>query len=176
MFGRLLLVSLLLMAAAPVVALDANLREGCADSYDAERRPIGVRNVAEASASFDLWNVAQDGAALTEVRLEVPPGVTGGVATAAGRVVALAEADLWRQAAALAVATARRAPRDDGMRWLSIRIGTSKRGRISRDSSSGSALWTTPESRWPTSFTAPFWTRLRNRKPRRGGHTRLVWC
>lgn len=36
------------------------------DSYDAERRPIGARNVAEASANFDLWNVAQDGAALTD--------------------------------------------------------------------------------------------------------------
>ena len=47
-------------------ALDGWGGERLLDSYDAERRPIGVRNVAEASANFDLWNVAQDGAALTD--------------------------------------------------------------------------------------------------------------
>ena len=94
--------------------------------------------VEEHSVAIHRW----DGAELTEVRLEAPPGVTGGVATAAGRVVALAEADLWRQAAALAVATARRAPRDDGMRWLSILVNQAAAARLAHAGSPGQPLLT----------------------------------
>ena len=94
--------------------------------------------VEEHSVAIHRW----DGVALTEVRLEVPPGVTGGIATAAGRVVALAEADLWRQAAALAVATAPRAPRDDGMRWLSILVNQSAAARLAHAGSPGQPLLT----------------------------------
>ena len=94
--------------------------------------------VEEHSVAIHRW----DGTALTEVRLEVPLGVTGGVATAAGRVVALAEAGLWRQAAALAVATSRRSPRDDGLRWLSILVNQTAAARLAHAGTPGQPLLT----------------------------------
>lgn len=94
--------------------------------------------VEEHSFAIRRW----DGSGLVEVPLQVPSGLTGDVATAAGRVVALAEADLWRQAAALAVATARRAPRDDSMRWLSILVNHTAAARLGHAGSPGQPLLT----------------------------------
>ena len=94
--------------------------------------------VEEHSVAIHRW----DGTRLAEVPLRAPPGLPDGVATAAGRVVALAEADLWRQAGALAVATARRAPRDDGMRWLSILVNQTAAARLAHAGSPGQPLLT----------------------------------
>ena len=94
--------------------------------------------VEEHAVAIHRW----DGAALSEVRLEVPPGLAGDVATAAARVVSLAEADLWRQAAALAVATSRRAPRNDGLRWLSILVNQTAAQRLAHAGSPGQPLLT----------------------------------
>ena len=94
--------------------------------------------VEEHSVAIHRW----DGAALTEVRLEVPPGLAGDVETAAARVVSLAEADLWRQAGALAVATSRRTPRDDGLRWLSILVNQTAAQRLAHAGSPGQPLLT----------------------------------
>ncbi len=94
--------------------------------------------VEEHSVAIHRW----DGAALAEVRLEAPPGLDGDVQTAAARVVSLAEADLWRQAAALAVATSRRTPRDDGLRWLSILVNQAAAQRLAHAGSPGQPLLT----------------------------------
>jgi peptidoglycan/xylan/chitin deacetylase (PgdA/CDA1 family) len=94
--------------------------------------------VEEHSVAIHRW----DGASLTEVRLEAPPGLAGDVETAARRVVSLAEADLWRQAAALAVATSRRTPRDEGVRWLSILVNHTAAQRLAHAGSPGQPLLT----------------------------------
>ncbi|MCY4087634.1 MAG: polysaccharide deacetylase family protein [Actinomycetia bacterium] len=84
----------------------------------------------------------RDGTALRPVELGVPAGLVPGIATAAGRVVALAEADLWREAAALAVRTASRAPDDDGLRWLSILVNQTAAARLAHAGSPGQPLLT----------------------------------
>ena len=94
--------------------------------------------VEEHSVAIHRW----DGAALAEVPLQAPSGLTGSVATAAARVVSLAEADLWRQAAALAVATASRAPGEDGLRWLSILVNQNAARRLAHAGSPGQPLLT----------------------------------
>ena len=94
--------------------------------------------VEEHSVRIYRW----DGSALVEVPLRAPSGLTGSVATAAARVVSLAEADLWRQAAALAVSTARRAPGDDGLRWLSILVNQTAALRLAHAGSPGQPLLT----------------------------------
>ena len=94
--------------------------------------------VEEHSVDIYRW----DGAALTGAPLQAPSGLTGDVATAAARVVSLAEADLWRQAAALAVATSRRSPGDDGLRWLSILVNQTAALRLAHAGSPGQPLLT----------------------------------
>ena len=94
--------------------------------------------VEEHSVSIHRWG----GSALVEVLLRAPPGLTGNVALAADRIVALAEADLWRQAGALAVATARRAPSEDGLRWLSILVNQQAALRLAHAGSPGQPLLT----------------------------------
>ena len=94
--------------------------------------------VEEHSVDIYRW----DGAALAEAPLQAPSGLTGDVATAAARVVSLAEADLWRQAAALAVATSRRSPGDDGLRWLSILVNQTAALRLAHAGSPGQPLLT----------------------------------
>ena len=94
--------------------------------------------VEEHSVAIHRW----DGAALAEVPLRAPSGLTGNVATAAARIVSLAEADLWRQAAALAVATASRAPGEDGLRWLSILVNQNAARRLAHAGSPGQPLLT----------------------------------
>ncbi len=94
--------------------------------------------VEEHSVSIHRW----DGSALAEVPLRAPAGLTGSVATAADRVVSLAEADLWRQAGALAVATARRSPGEDGLRWLSILVNQRAALRLAHAGSPGQPLLT----------------------------------
>ncbi len=94
--------------------------------------------VEEHAVAIHRW----DGAAPSEVRLEVPPGLAGDVETAARRVVSLAEADLWRQAGALAVAASRRTPRDEGLRWLSILINQAAAQRLAHAGSPGQPLLT----------------------------------
>ncbi|MCY4455888.1 MAG: polysaccharide deacetylase family protein [Chloroflexi bacterium] len=94
--------------------------------------------VEEHSVSIHRW----DGSALVEVPLRAPSGLTGSVATAAARVVSLAEAGLWRQAAALAVATVRRSPGDDGLRWLSILVNQTAALRLAHAGSPGQPLLT----------------------------------
>ncbi len=94
--------------------------------------------VEEHSVAIYRWN----GAALTEAPLQAPSGLTGDVATAAARVVSLAEADLWRQAAALAVATSRRSPGDNDLRWLSTLVNQTAALRLAHAGSPGQPLLT----------------------------------
>ena len=94
--------------------------------------------VEEHSVAIYRW----DGAALTEVPLEAPSGLSGDIDTAAGRIVSLAEADLWRQAGALAVATSRRSPGHDGLRWLSILVNQTAALRLAHAGSPGQPLLT----------------------------------
>ena len=83
-----------------------------------------------------------DGAALRRVALAVPAGLAPGVAADAGRVVALAGADLWREAAALAVQTASGTPDDDSLRWLSILVNQLAAARLGHAGSPGQPLLT----------------------------------
>ena len=94
--------------------------------------------VEEHSVAIYRW----DGAALAEVPLQAPSGLTGDIDTAAGRVVSLAGADLWRQAGALAVATARRSPGHDGLRWLSILVNQTAALRLAHAGSPGQPFLT----------------------------------
>ena len=83
-----------------------------------------------------------DGTALSRVALAVPAGLAPGAAADAGRVVALVEADLWREAAALAVQTASGTPGDDGLRWLSILVNQMAAARLGHAGSPGQPLLT----------------------------------
>ena len=83
-----------------------------------------------------------DGTALSRVELAVPAGLAPGAAADAGRVVALVEADLWREAAALAVQTASGTPDDDGLRWLSILVNQMAAARLGHAGSPGQPLLT----------------------------------
>ena len=94
--------------------------------------------VDEHSVSIYRW----DGSALAEVPLRAPSSLTGSVASAAARVVSLAEAGLWRRAAALAASTARRVPGEDGLRWLSILVNQTAALRLAHAGSPGQPLLT----------------------------------
>ncbi len=94
--------------------------------------------VEEHAVRIHRW----DGSALSDAPLRVPPGLAGDAATAAARVVQLAEADLWREAAALAVTTASRAPGEDGLRWLSILVNQGAALRLAHAGSPGQPLLT----------------------------------
>ena len=83
-----------------------------------------------------------DGAALSRVALAVPAGLAPGAAADAARVVSLAQADLWREAAALAVRTASGAPDDDGLRWISILVNQMAAARLGHAGSPGQPLLT----------------------------------
>ena len=81
-----------------------------------------------------------EGTALSRVGFEVPTGLSPDLAADAERVVALAGADLWREAAALAVSTASRAPGNDELRWLSILVNQTAAARLGYAGSPGQPL------------------------------------
>ena len=75
------------------------------------------------------------------VPLEAPSGLPTELATTADRVVRLARADLWREAAALAADAARRSERDD-LRRLSILVNRTAVLRLAHAGTSGQPLLT----------------------------------
>ena len=92
--------------------------------------------VEERSELVQRW----DGSAFVPVEVAVPPGLPDGLASEAERVVELAEADLWREAATLAVETSRQAPDDDGLRWLSVVVNRTAAARHSHAGTAGQPL------------------------------------
>lgn len=78
-----------------------------------------------------------------EVELAAPPGLPPELAAAAEWTVELARAGLWRKAAEIAIATARAAPGDDGLRWLSILVNRTAAARLAHAGSPGQPLLTT---------------------------------
>ena len=76
------------------------------------------------------------------VEIAVPADLTGDLAEAAARVVRLAEANLWRDAAALAIETSRRVPDHQGLRWLSIAVNRTAALRLEYAGSPGQPLLT----------------------------------
>ena len=83
-----------------------------------------------------------DGTGLSSVELAVPAGLAPEATADAGRVVALAQADLWREAAALAIRTASGTPDEDGLRWLSILVNQMAAARLGHAGSPGQPLLT----------------------------------
>lgn len=94
--------------------------------------------VEERSETVQRW----DGTAFVPVEIAVPPGLDGGLASDAAQVVELAQADLWRDAAALAVETSRRAPDDDALRWLSVAVNRTAATRHAHAGTAGQPLLT----------------------------------
>ncbi len=94
--------------------------------------------VEEAAVRIHRWS----GSGLSEVELTVPLGLPEDATADARRVVALAEADLWREAAALAVETASVSPDHDGLRWLSILVNQMAARRLGNAGSPGQPLLT----------------------------------
>ncbi len=82
------------------------------------------------------------GADWVEVELAAPPGLPPELAARAARVVALARAGLWREAASRAVAVARDAPGDDGLRWFSTLVNRTAAARLAHAGSPGQPLLT----------------------------------
>lgn len=78
-----------------------------------------------------------------EVELAAPPGLPPDLAAAAEWTVELARAGLWRKAAEIAIATARAAPGDEGLRWLSILVNRTAAARLAHAGSPGQPLLTT---------------------------------
>ena len=76
------------------------------------------------------------------VPLEAPAGLPAELAEAAGRVVRLARADLWREAAALAATTARRGGGRADLRWLSILVNRTAALRLAHAGTPGQPLLT----------------------------------
>jgi len=76
------------------------------------------------------------------VPLEAPGDLDGDLAARAQRVVRLAEANLWRDAAALAIETSRRAPDHEALRWLSTLVNRMAALRIAYAGSPGQPLLT----------------------------------
>ncbi len=76
------------------------------------------------------------------VPLEAPDGLPAELAEAAGRVVRLARADLWREAAALAATTARRGGGRADLRWLSILVNRTAALRLAHAGTPGQPLLT----------------------------------
>ena len=87
--------------------------------------------------AYEIWR--REGAAYRRVELAVPDGSAPVLASAAARVVRLAEADLWREAA---VETARLAPSDGELRWLSILVNRTAAARLEHAGSSSQPLLT----------------------------------
>lgn len=84
-----------------------------------------------------------EGGAWGEVELAAPPGLPPDLAAAAEWTVELARAGLWRKAAEIAIATARAAPGDEGLRWLSILVNRTAAARLAHAGSPGQPLLTT---------------------------------
>ena len=82
------------------------------------------------------WN----GVEYDAVPLAVPDDLEGDLAAAAERVVRLAAANLWRDAATLAIETSRRAPEHEGLRWLSIVVNRTAALRLGYAGSPGQPL------------------------------------
>ena len=94
--------------------------------------------VEEARVQIHRW----DGSDLSRVPLAVPAGLPPDATADAALVVALAEADLWREAAARAVHAAGEAPGHDGLRWLSILVNQQAAARLGHAGSPGQPLLT----------------------------------
>ena len=77
-----------------------------------------------------------------QVPLEAPADLEGDLAARAGRIVRLAEANLWRDAAALAIETSRGAPDHEGLRWLSTLVNRMAALRVAYAGSPGQPLLT----------------------------------
>ncbi len=82
------------------------------------------------------------GTAYEPVALAAPEGLSGDLATRAERVVSLAGADLWRDAATLAIETSRRAPDHEGLRWLSVVVNRTAAQRLGHAGSPDQPLLT----------------------------------
>ena len=76
------------------------------------------------------------------VELQAPDDLSGDLASRAERVVSLAAANLWRDAAALAIETSRRAPEHEGLRWLSIVVNRMATLRLGHAGTPGQPLLT----------------------------------
>ena len=83
-----------------------------------------------------------DGVGYSAAPLEAPGDLGGDLGAAADRVVKLAEANLWRDAAMLAIETSRRAPEHEGLRWLSIVVNRMAVLRLAYAGSPGQPLLT----------------------------------
>ena len=94
--------------------------------------------VQEKGEQVYRWN----GLAYEAVLVETPDGLSGDLASKADQVVRLAGANLWRDAAALAVETSSRAPEHEGLRWLSIVVNRMAVVRLGYAGSSGQPLLT----------------------------------
>ena len=84
------------------------------------------------------WN----GLAYEAVPVEAPSDLSGDLMSRAEEVVRLAGANLWRDAAALAVETSSRAPEHEGLRWLSIVVNRMAAVRLGYAGSAGQPLLT----------------------------------
>lgn len=84
------------------------------------------------------WN----GAEYEALDLDAPEDLSGDLATRADRVVSLARADLWRDAATLAIETSRRAPDHEGLRWLSVIVNRTAAQRLGNAGSPAQPLLT----------------------------------
>ena len=72
-----------------------------------------------------------DGSQLAPVELRAPStNVPDDVASQVDHVVALAQADLWREAAVAAIAASRQAPESPDIRWLSILVNRTATARL----------------------------------------------
>ncbi len=83
-----------------------------------------------------------DGVGYSAAPLEAPGDLGGDLGAAAERIVKLAEANLWRDAAMLAIETSRRAPEHEGLRWLSIVVNRMAVLRLAYAGSPGQPLLT----------------------------------
>lgn len=83
-----------------------------------------------------------DGSSYRRILLEPPTGLPSDLAAAASRVVDLANADLWREAASLATDTSRQDPDNEGLRWLSTLVNRTAVSRLSHMGSPGQPLLT----------------------------------
>ena len=94
--------------------------------------------VEERSEQVYRWT----GLEYESVPLEAPDDLEGDLAARAERAVRLAEANLWRDAAALATETSRLAPDHEGLRWLSTLVNRTAVLRLAYAGSPGQPLLT----------------------------------
>lgn len=83
-----------------------------------------------------------DGVEYAPVLLEVPEGVEGDLAESAERIVRLAGANFWGDAALLAIETAKQAPDHEGLRLLSVAVNRTAALRLAYAGSPGQPLLT----------------------------------